>query len=326
MNFKFSSYLVVFLLLSAQYFTYSQNVIENYQPKKNDSLRVGIGEKDFFPLIQKGYTLMLPEKQVKGVLIFLEDSQFDSKNKSAKQVYEHASKNDFAVLSVSTEIPLDFYFTEASLKSVHEQIQDVFKKYNLPNKNIFFLGASLVGHRSLKYIEYSAKNNRDFKLNINGVVLCNFTLDWTRKWYQHQRDIRLNLIDLWEPKFMNYMLETYLKGTPETVPNNYHNFSTYSFFDKQNRNINIYKEIAVRAYAEPSIKHRLKKYKRTLYENNTTDIVGFIAELELTGNNNTDLIMLYPNKDLYNNYTSQSTWNKIDKVELFNWINKNSKN
>ena len=116
-----------------------QTIIEKYQPKKNDSIRIGKGEKDFFPYIEKGYTLMLPKsKKVKGVLIFLEDSKYDKKNKSAKQVYEVASNAGFAVISVSTEIPLDFYFTENSLQSTHQQIKHIFSKHQLPNKNIFF--------------------------------------------------------------------------------------------------------------------------------------------------------------------------------------------
>ncbi len=52
----------------------SQEIIESYAPLKKDNLRVGRGENDFLPFVQKGYTLMLPEnKKIKGVLIFLED-------------------------------------------------------------------------------------------------------------------------------------------------------------------------------------------------------------------------------------------------------------
>lgn len=77
------------------------------------------------------------------------------------------------------------------------------------------MGAGLVGHRAMKYIEFIKKEDSDFKLNIKGVVICDFTLDWIRKWQQHKRDIKINRIDLWEPPFMNFMLETYLKGTPQ---------------------------------------------------------------------------------------------------------------
>lgn len=312
-----------FLILISSFYniSFAQNIIQEYKPIKNDSIRIGKGEKDFLPFIQRGYTLMLPEdKTIKGVLIFLEDSGYDKKNKSAKQVYNQASENGFAVLSVSSEIPFDFYFSEASMLSTHNLIREVFIKNNLPNENIFFLGASLVGHRAMRYIKFMREGNYEFQLNIEGLVICNFTLDWTRKWYQHERDIRINRINLWEPSFINYMLETYLEGTPKTTPENYHNFSSYSYFDEKNKNIKLFKNYAVRAYIEPAIKYRLKKYFRTLYENNSTDIVGFLAELALVGNENTELIVLQPKQDSSQKKNVQSTWNAINKDELMDWI------
>ncbi|WP_299123876.1 hypothetical protein [uncultured Winogradskyella sp.] len=312
-------FLLLFTLLSIK--SFSQKIVEYYDPVKNDSIRVGTGENDFLPFIQKGYTLMLPEnKEIKGVLILLEDSRYDKKNRSSKQMYNQASEKDFAVLSVSTEIPLDFYFYKSSMISTHKLIREVFNKHNLPNENIFFLGASLVGHRSMRYIKFMKEGDFEFQLNIKGIVICNFTLDFTRKWYQHKRDIRINQIDLWEPKFINYLLETYLKGTPKTNPESYHNFSSYSYFDEKNRNVQIYKTYAVRAYIEPAIKYKLTKQLRTLYENNSTDIVGFLAELELLGNKNTELIVLQPEDNTSPKKNTQSTWDAINKYELMDWV------
>jgi len=305
--------------------SFAQQIVEQYEPAENDSLRIGKGANDFLPFIEKGYTLMLPEnKRIEGVLIFLEDSGYDKRNKSSKQMYTQALEKNFAVVSVSTEIPFDFYFLESSMRSTHQLLKEVFTTYSLPNKNVFFLGASLVGHRAMKYIEFIKKGDFDFQLNIKGIVICDFTLDWTRKWHQHERDIKINKIDLWEPLFINYMLETYLKGTPKTAPDTYRDFSSYSYTDTENANAQIYKNYAVRAYIEPKIKYRLKKYFRTLYENNATDIVGFIAELDLAGNENTDLVVLQPEYKLNEHRNTQTTWDDLDKIELMDWIYKHT--
>ncbi len=302
--------------------SFSQSMVEYYEPAKDESFRIGTGDNDLLPLIQSGYTLMIPDNTpINGVLIFLEDSGFDNKNISAKQVYENAVKKDFAVLSVSTDIPFDFYFSKNSIITAHKLIEKAFSKHNLPNKNIFFLGASLTGHRAMRYIKHIKESEDDFQLNIKGIVVCNFTMDWTRKWHQNKRDLKISKVDFWEPKFINYMLETYLEGTPITNPEAYHNFSPYSYFDKENRNIEVYKAYAVRAYIEPAIKYRLKKHHRTLYENNSTDIVGFLSELQLAGNDNTDLIVMQPEDNPSENKNAQSTWDAIDKKELINWIN-----
>lgn len=319
---------VLFLLLLTLFSekSFSQKIVQYYEPIKNDSLRVGIGENDFLPFIQRGYTLMLPvNKEIKGVLIFFEDSKYDKKNWSSKQMYTQASKKDFAVLSVSTEIPLDFYFSKSSIISTHKLIRQVFDKYNLPNDNIFLLGASLIGHRAMRYIKFMKESDFKFQLKIKGIVACNFTMDFTRKWYQHKRDIRIKRIDLWEPKFINYLLETNLGGTPKTNPQNYHNFSSYSYSDEKNENVKIYKDYAVRAYIEPAIKYKLTKQLRTLYENNSTDIVGFLAELKLAGNENTELIVLQPEGNPSTKKNTQSTWDAINKDELMDWIQKQTK-
>jgi hypothetical protein len=321
MNKTFKLFFLLILLTVFSKTSFSQKIVELYQPLKNDSLRIGTGENDFLPFIQSGYMLMLPEdKAVKGVLIFLEDSGYDKKNNNAKQMYNQASEKGFAVLSVSTEIPFDFYFSNTSIRSAHNLIQEAFSRHHLPNENIFFLGASLVGHRAMRYLKFIKEGNYEFELNVEGIVICDFTLDWTRKWYQHQRDIRINRINLWEPIFINYMLETHLNGTPKSSPESYHDFSPYSYFDEKNRNIIVYKNYAVRAYIEPAIKYRLKTYLRTLYENNATDIVGFLAELELAGNENTELIVLQPENNPSQKKNTPSIWNAINKDELMDWI------
>ena len=316
-HFFFVTALIIFGCSEAM----GQKTIEKYQQAEPDSIQVGPSEKDYMPFIQKGYTLMLPEQgRVNGVLIFLEDSKYDQRNANAQQIYSEAIQKDFAVLSVSSEIPLDFFFSETSILDCHRKIKEVFSEFKLPNEHIFLIGSSLVGHRALKYIEYMSGQKTDFELNLLGLVLCNFTMDWTRKWHQHQRDIRLNKIDLWEPKFINFMLETHLEGTPESAPENYHNFSSYSYSDTSLQNIQHYLDYDIRVYIEPAIEHRLDQYYRTLYENNATDMVGFVAELRLAGNQDTELKILQPTSGNEMQPTSVSSWNRVDKRELMNWI------
>lgn len=318
LSFKlFLLFLFIFIIKSS----YSQKIIEYYEPIKNDSLRIGTDNNAFLPFIASGYTLMLPKsKEIKGVIIFLEDSGYDKKNKAAKQIYKQSSKNGFAVLSVSTEIPFDFYFSTSSTVSVHNFIHQVFKQNKLPNKNIFFLGTGLIGHRAIRYIKVMKQDNYKFQLNIKGIVICNMTMDFTRKWYQYDREIKMNRNNLWEAKFINYMLEKHLKGSPKTNPKNYKEFSAYSYFSEKNDNINFYKEYAVRAYIEPAIKYGLNNYYKTLYENNSPDMVGFLAELKLAGNKNTELIVLEPKDNPSEKKTTETTWNAINKDDLINWI------
>ena len=79
--------ILTLLVMTKGISAFAQSLIEDHKSAKKESLRVGSGDKAFMPFIQEGYTLMLPDsKLIKGVLIFLEDSNYDNKNKSAKQM------------------------------------------------------------------------------------------------------------------------------------------------------------------------------------------------------------------------------------------------
>lgn len=321
----FKLFFLLILITNCHTKLFSQNILEEYVIKKNDSIRIGTGEKDFLPFIQKGYTLMLPKRrEIKGVLIFLEDSGYDKKNKNSKQIYSMASKNGYAVLSVSTEIPFDFYFLKNSALSSHQIINQVFEKYNLPNKNIFFIGVALSGHRAMKHIEFMKEDNYKFQLNVKGIVLCNTKLDWAMEWYKYDREKRNKRNDLWEPTFANYILETNLNGTPKTNAESYYDFSTYSYFDEKKEKIKFYTNYSVRAYIEPAIKYWLKRHLKTMYDNNSPDAVGLLAELELAGNQNTELIVFEPDDIKSKKKNADSIWEGINKRELMLWIKKQS--
>ena len=299
----------------------AQELIQNYESLQNDSIRIGVGDEDFFAFIQKGFTLKLPEQDsILGVLIFLEDSGYDEKNSNARLIYPQATEAGFAVLSVSSDLPFDFYFGDSSIRSTNQLIQQVFSDHNLPNQHIFFLGGSLVGHRALRYIKVMQEESFEFKLNIDGLVLCHFTMDWTRKWHQHERDIRINKIDLWEPRFINYMLESYLEGSPAEKLERYDDFSAYTYFGGQNVNIKWYKDYAVRAYIQPKVNDRLEQQFRTLYENNAVDMVGFLAELQLAGNEDVELIQVGTEGETVNESKASTCWELVDKEELMLWI------
>lgn len=308
---------------------FGQNIIEDYSEPKNDSLRIGKHNTDFLKYISNGYTLALPDngKQILGVMIFLEDSGFDKKNKSAKQIYALANENGFAVLSVSTEIPLDFFFLDKSILNAHNTIEKVFANQNLSNKNVFLVGVGLSGHRALKYVQFVEKNSLEFRLNIEGLVICDAPLDWVRQYNEGSRDRRINFDEgaVWEGTFSNYILHKNLKGTPQTNLESYLDFSTYSYSDERDRHVKYFKDYAVRTYMEIAIQYWLETKRKTLFDNNGPDMVGLIAQLKLAGNHESELVIINPADSKTQRKNPDATWTSVDKNELFGWIAKHTK-
>ena len=323
----FKPLFLLFLTISSMK-SFSQKMVEYYEPVKNDSIRIGKLDSDFLKYIEKGYTLAKPEdgKNISGVIVFLEDSGFENKNTSAKQIYSQANKAGFAVLSVSTEIPLDFFFSDSSIIDAHKTIKNAFEKNYLPNKNVFLIGVGLSGHRTLKYVEYIKKNQPKFSLNISGLIICDAPLDWVRQYNEGNRDRRINFEEgaVWEGTFSNYVLENNLNGTPKSNLESYLDFSTYSYSDETDRHIQYFQEFPIRAYIEIAIEYWLEKKRKTTIDNNAPDMVGLIAQMKLAENENAELKIIYPQDSKTEKKNTAATWISVDKDELMEWIKKQS--
>ena len=323
----FKPLFLLFLTISSMK-SFSQKMAEYYEPVKNDSIRIGKLDSDFLKYIEKGYTLAKPEdeKNISGVIVFLEDSGFENKNMSAKQIYSQANKAGFAVLSVSTEIPLDFFFSDSSIIDAHKTIKNAFEKNYLPNKNVFLIGVGLSGHRTLKYVEYIKKNQPKFSLNISGLIICDAPLDWVRQYNEGNRDRRINFEEgaVWEGTFSNYVLENNLNGTPKSNLESYLDFSTYSYSDETDRHIQYFQEFPIRAYIEIAIEYWLEKKRKTTIDNNAPDMVGLIAQMKLAENENAELKIIYPQDSKTEKKNTAATWISVDKDELMEWIKKQS--
>ena len=323
----FKPLFLLFLTISSMK-SFSQKMVEYYEPVKNDSIRIGKLDSDFLKYIEKGYTLAKPEdeKNISGVIVFLEDSGFENKNMSAKQIYSQANKAGFAILSVSTEIPLDFFFSDSSIIDAHKTIKNAFEKNYLPNKNVFLIGVGLSGHRTLKYVEYIKKNQPKFSLNISGLIICDTPLDWVRQYNEGNRDRRINFEEgaVWEGTFSNYVLENNLNGTPKSNLESYLDFSTYSYSDETDRHIKYFQEFPIRTYIEIAIEYWLEKKRKTTIDNNAPDMVGLIAQMKLAENENAELKIIYPQDSKTEKKNTAATWISVDKDELMEWIKKQS--
>jgi hypothetical protein len=303
--------------------TSGQKIIEKYS-KQDDSLRIGSGKDDLLPYNDKGYTLVLPDtaSNIKGVLISFEDRKFDLQSNPTQQIYQEATGKNFAVLYVSTGIPVDLFFSTKSLFYVDTVMKNVFAKYDLPNKNIFFLGVDLSGHRALKYIEFCKQKKSKFIPDTKGIVLCDGVLDWVRQWYEGKKGIRDNFAEssVFEGKLVTYLLEINLRGTLKNNLEKYLDFSTYSYFDETARHIKYFKDYAVRAYTEPATNYWLDTKRKTTFDTNFPDMVGVINELKLAGSTKSELILFNQDQNNTDKRNPNYTWNLVDKTELMNWL------
>ena len=324
----------LFYLIILVFQLQAQQIFNNYS-QQGGKLRYGNGAGDYMNYYDRGYTLILPEKdrQIRGTVIFLEDSPVDVKDTSKNQcihIEKEAVPKGFAVLYVATGIPVDLYFNAASTRYVDTILAGVFHQYHLPMRNIFILGVMVSGHRALKYCEYRKKVNPVFKGDISGIVLCESAIDWVRQWYECQKQVRDSLtgIGYGEGKFITYLFKEGLKTTPPSNIDAYIKFSPYTYFDTKMRRPILYSDLAIRAYTFADTRYWFSAQGHGVYDSNYPDMSGFINEEKLAGNKNSELIVFHSNPDdpLRSEMRRQSTtWDLVDKTELVEWMIKNLK-
>ncbi|HTI90752.1 MAG TPA: hypothetical protein VL727_09190 [Puia sp.] len=320
------AFLFFFVLLFAQQ-SFSQKIIEDYTSQQG-SLRYGPGEKDLLPYGDKGFTLVLPDDghALAGTVIDLEDSRLSAGDTLLYKEFRNESlKRGFAFLTIATGLPVDWYFSENSLKYVDVVMKDTFTRFHLPGKNIFFLGLMTSGHRALKYVEYCKKGKSVFNPAIRGVILSECAIDWVRMWYEGQKQVRDHETEtsFFEGNLVHYLFDEHLKATPVTAIDKYIEFSPYSYFDLEMKKPMLYKDLSIRAYTYADIRYWFSALGKGVYDCNYPDMSGFINEQKLIGNKKAELVVFHSNMDdqLSQQKRRQSaTWDLVDKKELVEWM------
>ena len=143
-------YLTLTLLILSLNLLRAQSVFEEYH-KEIDSVKVS--DKMYLPFFEQGYTLIKPENEenLKGVLVSFEDRRFNLHPKDERAlIHPYANKKGYAVLYISTGIPVDLFFDKASLEYVHTHLEKAIVNYNLPKDNIFLFSVIFRGEMNEK--------------------------------------------------------------------------------------------------------------------------------------------------------------------------------
>lgn len=266
---------------------------------------------------EKGYILTVPDHEpiLSGTVVVLEDNNLYINDTSRYHcIKSEALKKGFAFLIIATGVPVDLYFSEKSLIFVDTLMENIFTRYQLPDRNIFLLGVLAAGHRALKYIEYCKRGKSLSNPAIKGVILNECAIDWVRQWYECQRQVR-NIQDearFFEGTMITYLFTENLKATPVTDIDRYIQFSPYSYFDTQMNKPMLFKDLSVRAYAYADISCCFSVKGKSIYDNNYPDMAGFINEQQLAGNLNAELVVFQEQ--------TAPTWDMVDKGELVDWM------
>ncbi|TFG52973.1 MAG: hypothetical protein E4H37_04515 [Gemmatimonadales bacterium] len=303
-----------------------QVVIEEYEPTSG-LLRIGPESDRAIELTDKGYTLILPaEGTTAGLAVFFDGWRVAvSEGMPPAGTFDHeALSRGVGILRLTTGNPLDFYFDDATLRSVADRIQRVLTSHQLDRMPLYFAGLSLGGTRALKLTVFLKQHPGEFWIAPAAVAVVDAPLDMARLWRAEQRAIQraFNPTAADEGRWVSYLLETNLGGTPDQQLDRYVQYSpfTYSAPGGRGGNAVFLRDVSIRAYHEPDVDWWIEQRRKDFYGMNSIDLAALINELKLQGNGRAELITTYRARDGVGEGSSPHTWSFVDNADLVEWF------
>ena len=270
------------------------------------------------------YVALFPKGKVINSFMVLLDGFGNSPNSvlSQTEIPKFASKNGILTIIPVLKTGATYWGSDtASQESLKEIIQLVVSKYQLKDKDFYIGGFGIGGAFAVKKFELKGQEN--YEIKPKAIFAINPILDWERYYYGAKRVIRLSdstkVND--EVFYMINRIEKEMGGKPETVLENYHSQSPYSFSDTTQKAIKNLIKIPIMIIAEPDIQWYLKERNYDCSYNNIFDQVAMINELQRLGNKNAVLITTI-NKGyrMPNKVRHPNSWSIADPKQILKWL------
>lgn len=290
-------------------------------------LRIGPEPERQIQMTERGHTLILPDNtlQIAGVAIFFQRGRIPvepSHKPDSGSFDAEAFARGVAVLHVSTGNPLDFFFADSTMQWVSEHIEEVLTKYDLRDVPVYFAGLSLGGTRALRLAQFLVEHADDFWLHPAAVAVVDAPLDWERFWHSAKRAAKLGFhaAAADEGRWVSYLLNENLGGSPAAAPDSYLNYSVYTHSAPDGGRARLLRDIPVRAYDEPDVNWWIENRRKSYYGMNSIDLAGLINELRILGNEDAELVTSHQQRSGYAEGSSPHTWSIVDNAKLVEWF------
>ncbi|WP_255154647.1 hypothetical protein [Ferruginibacter sp. HRS2-29] len=270
------------------------------------------------------YIALIPDQvPIKAVMFFLDGfgaSPAGVLIESDMPAYA-AQQGILTILPVLKTGALYFGVDTASQASLKEQVEYIYKKYQLEGKPFYIGGFSIGGSCAVKYAELAVKNN--YPVKPKAVFAVDPPLDFERFHENAKRVVRLSTDAPvnGEVTYMIDRIEKEMGGTPQTALENYFNTSPYSFNDTTQRAVKLLINTPITFITEPDIHWWMQNRGYDYSYINVSDLAAMINELQHLGNKNA-LLQTTVNKGFrkQTNTRHPHSLSIIDKEALIKWL------
>ncbi|GJM44935.1 MAG: hypothetical protein DHS20C21_17770 [Gemmatimonadota bacterium] len=287
-------------------------------------LRIGPESQRLIPRTERGFTLALPDDPAgtRGVVVFTQRGRVALEYPWAEGSLEAmATARQLAVLHLSTGDPLDFYFGDVP-HEVCLSIEAALSANAVPTRRLFLAGLSLAGTRALRLAIHLREHPEAHDLNVAGVAVVDAPLDLARLWRAEvrARETRFHPGATDEGRWVTYLLETHLGGTPDTAAEAYARASPYSHDLPGGGAAATLVPIPVRAYHEPDVNWWIENRRKDYYSMNSIDLAALINQLKILGSERAELVTTSTRGTRLTREETPHSWKIVDEAELLDWF------
>ena len=294
---KYILVIFYFLQLIFQSLLYGQSI---------DKHKVKVNDESFT------YYVMHPELEASGILILLKGY-----GEKPKSIFDKTSLPQIMAekgfITVVPELNNSLFADQITINELNKIYDIISQKYDV--SNLVIGGFSSGGAVGIGYAEYLLSS--DASTILNGAFAIDPPLDLIRLYASSENKIMYECqgLIMKEGYSIRQELENSLGGSPETKPDQYLLYSSYSANDGNGGNAKYLKNIPIRLYTEPDLEFIRKTYCADLQFNdmNAVDLQGLHKFLLEIGNDNAEYITT-KGKGFH-------SWNILDASDCAEWIN-----
>lgn len=266
------------------------------------------------------YYKMVPEQEPIGALVLL-PSSYETIESMLSQItlYQQAVENQMLVImpsynwgTIQQEPELEFFDT------IFKQVVD---EHNVPKDNFIFCGLSNGAMISLTYAVRSVRDGNRY-LVPKGIIGLDPPVDLARLYKYCEREIERNFskAGVAEAQWLKDAYDRVYGGSPDLVPMKYQDASTFTYGAKKGGNTQYLNDVAIRMHSDLNIDFLINQRKRDLHDWNGTDLVSFVNQLKLNGNQQADVIITHNKGVRANGTINPHSWSIMDTDETTRWI------
>lgn len=267
------------------------------------------------------YLAVKPQGNIEGVLVLLPGFGEIPENVFPETKLHNTAYNN-NILTLILPFGNKIYTDAPTVANINRALIDSIKRMNLDPNKFVMGGFSAGGTIAMRYVEHCIEKPELFPIKPKAVFTVDSPIDLIElsRYFDRELERNFSAVGMKEANFIQNIMRSELKGTPETNFDNYVSHSPFTRELKEPGNEKHLMSIPVRLYHDVDLVWQLKNRRRSAFDNNVAAASELIARLMLAGHEKAELMIAKQPGYRSNGMRHTHSWSIVDEVECIQWI------